>query len=655
MSGWVKRKWSVGALVCFGFLVIASLTAWAYWPALDAPFVFDDEQNIVDSPAIRWTEISWENVTQLANASRLQERPVANFSFALDHLRAGLDPREFHRTNIIIHLAVGCALWWLCQIYIRVAGRPTGAAHPDPVRTSLSLLPVALFLLHPLNTQAVTYVVQRMTSLAALFVLLSFACYMIGRYRCSQRPRLWFFVALLFWLLAIGSKENAVLLLPVVLVYETCFFRHEWCRRVETMLGGEWNRKWTVTAWAGSFVLVITLVWLAMAVSAGIGLTGDFPGRDYNGLERLMTQSRVQIFYLSQLVWPEPGRLNLDHDFSISRGLLHPQSTLVAILACAALVAASFHLALRHPRYGFPLLAYAIFHSIEAGPVSLDIIYEHRMYLPLTMLVALAATVLVDLRYQRSVVIASFALLALIVFSAWTHERNLTWSNPLEFQRDVATKAPNNARAQHNLALAYFEADRPEDALITVQRAIELQPKDDRPRRLMGQILIELDRAGEAIESYQQALTLRPQVMKSLLGLGTALEAAGLADEAFRHYLAEGTELGRSGSPWKAIPLLEKAVELRGADPEAKNALGSAYMIAGLREQALGQFRAAVTHDPSMFEAWYNLGLVADGLGYKEMALDAYQEFLIRAPRELQQPIIRARERITALSRGLNR
>jgi tetratricopeptide (TPR) repeat protein len=421
------------------------------------------------------------------------------------------------------------------------------------------------------------------------------------------------------------------------------------------MLGGEWSRKWTAVAWASTFVLVITLVWLAMAMSEGIGLTGDFPGRNYSGLERLMTQARVQVLYLSQLVWPMPGRLNLDHDFSISRGLLQPQSTLVAILACAALIASSFYLALRQPRYGFPLLAYAVFHLIEAGPVSLDIIYEHRMYLPSAMLATLAATILVDSRYKWSVVMATFTILVLAVFSAWTHERNLTWSNPLEFQRDVATKAPNNARAQHNLALAYYEADRPQDALIAVQRAIKLQPMDDRPRRLMGQILIELGRASEAIESYQQALTLRPQIMKSLLGLGIALEAAGFADEAFRHYLAEGTKLGRAGSPWKAIPLLEKAVELRGADPEARNALGSAYMMAGLREQALAQYQEAVTHDPTMMEAWYNLGLVADALGHKEMALSAYQEFVIRAPRELQQPINRARERIKALSLELNR
>jgi tetratricopeptide (TPR) repeat protein len=617
--------------------------------------VFDDEQNIVDSPAIRWTELSSENVMQLANASRLKTRPVANFSFALDHFRAGLEAREFHRTNIFIHLAVGFALWWLCQIYIRVAGRPIGAAESDSLRTYLLLLPVALFLLHPLNTQAVTYVVQRMTSLAALFVLLSFACYLIARYRCSQRPRLWYLVALLFWVFAIGSKENAVLLLPVVLVYEVCFFRDEWCKRVEAMLGGEWSRKWTAVAWASTFVLVITLVWLAMAMSAGIGLTGDFPGRDFSGLERLMTQSRVQIFYLSQLVWPEPGRLNLDHDFSISRGLLQPHSTLVAILACAALIAASFYLAWRRPRYGFPLLAYAIFHSIEGGPVSLDIIYEHRMYLPSAMLATFAATIIIDVRFKWSVAMAAIAIAVLAVFSIWTYERNLTWSDSLEFQRDIAAKAPNNGRAQHNLASAYHEAGRPEDALIAVRRAIKLRPDDDRPWRLMGQILVELDRTSEAIESYKQALTLRPQVMKSLLGIGIALEAAGLVDEAVRHYLLEGTKLGRSGSPWKAIPLLEKAVELKSSDPEAKSALGSAYMMAGLREKALAQFQEALALDPSMMEAWYNLGLVADALNKKEMALSAYEEFVIRAPRELQQPINRARARINALSGELNR
>jgi hypothetical protein len=169
--------------VLIGLLVtvVVCITIIAYTPALDAPFVLDDGQNIIDSPAIRWTELSMENVDLVLNSSLLSSRPVANFSFALDHLAWGLDPCGFHLTNILIHLAVGGALLWLCLLYIRLtAGGPEFTVAGWKI-TGVATVSVGLFLVHPLNTQAVTYVVQRMTSLSALFTLLAFASYLMAR------------------------------------------------------------------------------------------------------------------------------------------------------------------------------------------------------------------------------------------------------------------------------------------------------------------------------------------------------------------------------------------------------------------------------------------------------------------------------------------
>ena len=114
------------------FALAVSLTLGAYAPALDAGFVFDDESNITDSPAVHWEEISWANIAQVVGATRLQARPVANYSFALDHLAWGLNPFGFHLTNVLIHLGVGAALLWLCLLYALdfrffVYGTPTGA------------------------------------------------------------------------------------------------------------------------------------------------------------------------------------------------------------------------------------------------------------------------------------------------------------------------------------------------------------------------------------------------------------------------------------------------------------------------------------------------------------------------------------------------
>jgi tetratricopeptide (TPR) repeat protein/uncharacterized membrane protein YhaH (DUF805 family) len=645
-----QRKPALVILVGLGAVFAVILTLWAYQPALDVPFVFDDQDNIVHSPAVRWTEFSWDNVVSLIDMSRLRMRPVANFSFALNHLLGGLEPGGYHLANVLIHLLTGAALLWLCVLYARNAGRTDTPAAPSWRLVGLALLPVGLFLLHPLNTQAVTYVVQRMASLAALFTLLAFASYLAARYGRTPRSRWWYVAALIFWMLGIGSKENAVLLLPVILLYEFCFFREYWRERIEQATGRTWSRNWTVGAWAAFVVAATVAVGLVMASTEVIRLTSDFPSRDFNGVERLMTQARVQVFHLSQLVWPAPGRLNLDHDLAISRGILDPWTTLPAILICIALLAAAAYLAVRRPRYGFPLLAYAVFHMIEAGPIGLEIIYEHRMYLPSTMLAVAGAVALADSGSRTRLLAVPSVLLVSVLFAVWTHERNLVWADPIGFRADIAAKSPNKARAQNNYALGLYHAGRSEEALPVSRRAIELDREDPVLLVVLGDILVDLGRPDEAADVFRTAIGMDPTNVEFVLGLGSALAASGDEQAAFRHYLDAGVAFGRNGRPWEAVMILKEAVRLRNQDAIAYNALGSAYMTAGLDAQAIEQFRTAIELDPGKIEAWYNLGLVADRLGRRDEAVYAYRGFLERAPASLQQHIEKVSARVEALS-----
>ena len=636
-------------------VIVIGLTIWAYAPALDAGFVLDDEPNIVDSPAVHWDEISWENLDLILNASLLQSRPVANLSFAIDHLAWGLDPGGFHQTNIIIHLAVGSVLLWICLLYARFSSQapqlPTGRRST----LILALVCVSVFLVHPLNTQAVTYVVQRMASLAALFALLSFASYLMARYRVTSRSGWWYMAAALFWLLALGSKENAILLLPVIALYEACFFRSEWQQRVEQTLNGNWNRQWTIRAWIVAFVFCVLAGWVVTVSSDAVSWLSTFGGRDFSGLERTFTQTRVQIFYLSLLLWPSPARLSLEHDFAVSHGLLDPVTTLFATFACVVLLATAIFLCVRRPRYGFPVFAYMLFHAIEAGPVSLELVFEHRMYLPSTMLVLLGAVLLVDAKPRTQLVALAAIFILCIPLAHSTYTRNQVWADPITLQADIAHKSPNKARAHHNFARALREAGRTEEALTVVQRAIQLDPRDDRPYRLLGDILLDLDRPLEALQAFQAALQFKPNSMAPILGIGRALVADDREEEAFRHYLENGTQFGQGGSPWQAIPVLKEAVALRAEDAEAHHALGSAYLMIQKHSEAIERFRAALQLDPIKYESWYNLGLSADALSLRDEAIRAYEEFIEHAPPALQQPIVRARTRIEALNADKSR
>jgi tetratricopeptide (TPR) repeat protein len=620
-------QWKSAALVCAAFAALLVLTAWAYRPALDAPFYFDDFQNIVDSPAIRWVDISLENAKLALDSSLLRTRPVANVSFALNHVRGALDPRGFHLTNIVIHLMVGGVLLWLSWLYARVTAGAHGSKENQVASALLVMVPVAIFMLHPLNTQAVTYVVQRMASLAALFTLLAFACYIVARYKLTARPRLWYAIALAVWLLGIGTKENAVLLLPVLFAYELCFFRSEWRARAERALRISWNRKWTIVFWMVLVGLTTLMGSLVMLVRDGIGLFGEFAGRDFSGL-------------------------NLEHDFAISRGLLDPATTLPAIIACLALILSAVVLAIYRPRYGFPLVAYALFHAIEAGPVSLELVFEHRMYLPLSMLVLLAAVLLADIRPSpRNILIPILCATALLL-AGWTKSRNETWADPFEFSRDFAMKSPNKSRAQNNFAVALGNAGRLEDAVLYVRKAIELDHLVPNQWGLLGRFQEDLGNLEESAKAYRTALVLEPDGVKALLGLGRVLAKADQGDEALRLLLDAGTRLARGGRPMEAIPVLEAAVSLAEADAKTFNALANTYMLAEMGDRALDQYLLALDMDPEMVSAWYNLGTVADSLGRHEDAVRAYEEFLHLAPDTMQRQISRAQLRLQDLRPG---
>jgi Tfp pilus assembly protein PilF len=625
------------------------LFSWAYAPALQAGFVLDDFANIVESPALRWNEVSAENFERLLDFSLLSQRPVANFSFAVDHLAWGLEPRGFHLTNLLIHVAVGGALAWVCLLYGRVATNAPATQTSRPPTAYPVLIGVAVFLVHPLNIQAVTYVVQRMTSLAALFTLLAFGSYLKARYGTSVRSRWWYAGAALFWLLGLGSKENALLLLPVIALFEAAFFRDFWKHKAEILFRGRWTRQWTIRAWIIAVLTAALGSWFAFATSDILTLSETLPDRDFTGLERVLTQTRVQIFYVSLLLWPAPGRLNIEHDIVLSTGLLDPPTTIIAVLVTVAFLFASIWMTVRRPRYGFPLLAYMAFHVIEAGPINLELVFEHRMYLPATMLVVLATALAVDTLPRRPPWQLLAVLPVLLVLAFWTHARNQVWADPVQLRADSVSKSPESMRAHYNLALELLEAGHQEEALVVVERAVELQPEQYLPHTLHGRILLELNRPGDALLAYETALRLDPVIVQSTLGYGRSLQALGRNEEAFRHFLAAGTRFAQGGFAWEAIPVLREAVGLRPEDALARHALGSTYLIVKSHDQAADQFRAALDLVPEKVESWYNLALAADALGLHDEALRAYREFIERAPANLQSQIVGAQMRIAEL------
>jgi tetratricopeptide (TPR) repeat protein len=519
------------ALVVVAALVLTSV---AYAPALDAGFYFDDKQNIVEAPGVHWDEWSWQNLQSLRTRVSLSSRPVANLSFALNHLVGGLHPRGWHLVNVLIHLGVGLVLGWLVVELLRDGPPRSGAAGDLPLIAATAVL---LFLVHPLNTQAVTYVVQRMAALAALGCLLALVCHVRARRASTwRRATLWWTGALAAWLTALGSKETAYALPLVIVTWEWCFrreeLRHLWSRLARSSVGVK------ATTAAAALTLAAAVLWLvgAKVGDSGFSLLERLPDRDFSGLERVLTQGRAQFLYLSLLAWPAPSRLNLEHDLLPSTGLLDPPTTVLALIACFALLVLALLLALRRPLWGFLPLAYLELHLIESGPVNLELTFEHRMYLPMAMLAALAAAGMARLG-ERTLTVALVATLLLsLPLAAATRARNQTWADPVAFHVDCAEKSPGKARPQYNAGTFFGKAGRHEEALPFLERAAALQPDNSEAHNQLGNALSLSGRTDDALTRYRRSVELDSRNAEAVFNLANLLDRRGRTQEAARYY-----------------------------------------------------------------------------------------------------------------------
>ena len=433
--------------------------------------------NIVDQYALHWTELSAQGVREALTGATLRARPVANLSFALNHRFGGLEPRGYHWVNLILHLAVGVALFALARHLVLEGSSASSRERGAATLAALSATP--LFCVHPLNIQAVTYVVQRMTSLATLFALLSFGCWLTARRRRGGSRAAWLALCGLCFALACGSKEIAYMLPVVIALYELCFRRRSWPRPGPRLYAG-----------LGIALLLLGAVAWAYDIPGRFQWLESFEERDFSGYQRVLTQSRVVFFYLSLLVWPAASRLNLEHEFALSTGLLSPWTTALAILAWLAIGAAGLRLAATRPRIGFPVLAALLFTLIESGPFSLELV-------PFTMIAVLLAVLLFDTPARwRLPACLGVALLA-VPLAQQTQLRNQLWANTEAFYRDTAARSPSKFRPHYALGTILGREGHAE-AYGFMQRALVIEPDHSMAHTNMGNILLQMGQREEA-------------------------------------------------------------------------------------------------------------------------------------------------------------
>ena len=332
----------------------------AYLPSFQAGWHFDDRPNILDNTPLHLTELTPQSLQQTFFAYPESKgtflRPVSNLSFALNWFFHQDKVFGYHLVNFFIHLLTTIFLFQACLLLLstpKMKGRLQGNPY------LIAALAALFWALHPIQTQAVTYIVQRVASLAAMFSIMGCWCYLKTRLQQEKniKKQIGYYLAtLIAFLFALGSKENAILLPASLVLIELFFFR-------QTIKLSKQNL--TILVLGFLFVLAFTILLKGPDVFHKV--FASYSTRSFTPGQRILTESRVVLFYLSLLFYPAPFRLSLIHDIQVSTSLFHPITTLFAVLSLGFLIILPFILHKRYPLFAFALLFFLLNHTVEGS------------------------------------------------------------------------------------------------------------------------------------------------------------------------------------------------------------------------------------------------------------------------------------------------
>ncbi len=416
-----------------------------YWFGLHGGFLFDDGTSILQSEGVRLTSLSFESLNQawLSGGAGPTGRPIAQVSFALNYFFSGFDPFAFKATNLVIHLVAGLLVFALAQLLLKTA-QPL-AKQRDLLLASVAV--AALWLLHPIQLLPVLHVVQRMTSLSALFLLAAFYLHIRGRQRGGLASLLTLLPAwIVLWPLSFLSKETGLLFPVFVLAWELILHRSAQGRldrfaRIFSTLAG---------------VCVVAVLAYALSPHAQ-WLWAGFDMRPFSLVERLLTEGRVLWFYLGLIAFPRLEALGLYHDdVAISSDWLTPWTTTPALLGLAVLLGFAWWTRRRAPVVAFGIVWFFIGHALESTALPLELVHEHRNYLPLFGLVLAGGWGLMQAlqcQGERKTVGVALTLAALAYFSFVTALRSNQFG-------DDGLRTQIEAQHHRSSPRAQFEAGR---------------------------------------------------------------------------------------------------------------------------------------------------------------------------------------------------
>ncbi len=599
MSTDLNRK----ALTAMAFLAIAALAFAIYSNTFNAILIYDDYIYILNYNTTYTLSDYWP-----PHGTRY----FGYLSFALNYLAGGFDVRGYHAVNLAIHITNGIIVFVLVRLFIRT---PSLSERGLP-SLHIALLAALLFISHPVQTESVTYISQRLASLATLFYLSAVALYI--KWRLAEKGALkyvFYASSLVLVYVAQMTKEITYTLPFVILMVEVAFFSAP--------------AGWRIKRLAPFFLAMALIPYFLFSMSAAHGVGGGLINDQMRDLLRmskhdyLMTQFRVLVTFLRLLVLPVGQRI--EYDYPVYDSFFVPE-VFASFLLVASLFCGSIYLFWRFIKGGsayLALISAGVFWfftaiSVESSIIPIqDVIFEHRLYLPLAG-AGLAVSSAVFFAFEElggvasvRVLMAAFIIMVLPLGAA-TYRRNLVWQDAVTFYKDAAAKAPNRRRVRFNLGLAYHKKGQLDEAVAEYEAAIRLQPDFEKAHLNLGIVFMDKGEYDKASYHLKEARRLNPYNSETLLNLGNLHVLKGEMDEAIESYT--------------------KALKGRPRDEDSHYNLGLAYLEKGNLAAAEEQLKAVLELNPESADAMESLGSLYEKAGDTARAEAAFQAAIKMRP-----------------------
>ncbi|VAX24379.1 hypothetical protein MNBD_NITROSPINAE04-452 [hydrothermal vent metagenome] len=566
------------------FFVIFAVLIFIYSDTFSYPFHFDDDSAIVNNESIR-------DISDIESIwSRNPARFIPFFSFAVNYYFDGLNVFGYHLFNFVVHFLTAMAAYWLAAILMST--RYGGASFHAPEKISgktlwlFPLIVALLFASHPLQTQAVTYIWQRNTSMAALFYLLSIALYikssLLNEEKTDEAESLSkFYLAgsALVAVAAMFTKQTCVTL-PVAIVLAEFFFISGFISRLKEKA-------------MRLFIFLPPMMIVPMLTAFGKNNELNHIGARADNIlsvpEYLLTQFNVIVTYLKLLVFPV--NQNLDYDFPVAHSFADSWISFTGLLALLLL---AFYLFNKNRLASFGIIFFFLTLSVESSIFPLeDLVFEHRMYLPSFGLFIAFTVVLFNaaLRLARPKafnIIVVFMVISTGSLALAAKNRNKVWENDLILWKDVAKKSPGKARGLLNLGVAYLRLNNENEAKKWFEQALVVAPQS-------GFALYNLSLIYDKNGDTEKAITLLNKILKADPAVASA------------HYALANIYM-RDKAYSKAAHHYNSGLKLEAGDnTQALLALGTAFMHIGQIDKSIKVYETVLKREPDNKTAQGNL------------------------------------------------